>query len=120
MDFTSCLDFVLGWETRTVHQVPGETWRTAWGITERAHPDWPGWAAIDAGASQAALEGLVQDFYRERYWGALALDTVPGVLRLPLFDAAVNAGHAGSVEFLQQAFKITHSVSIAVKKGFYV
>jgi len=42
----------------------GETYR---GISRRFHPDWPGWAALEAG-DQARADELVDEFYLERYW----------------------------------------------------
>ena len=92
----------------------GETWR---GISRNAHPNWPGWAFIDAQISRRrplvelddndALEQLVEAFYLENYWRPLQLDQVADQeIADELFDSAVNCGTFRAAKWLQGALNL--------------
>lgn len=93
---------------------PNETWR---GIDRKHHPGWTGWILIDNSkengllpqrvarelAADARLNGLVEDFYRERFWLPEYERIEDQELSLKLFDLAVNAGPHQAHKLLQRA-----------------
>ena len=92
----------------------GETYR---GIARTRHPDWPGWALIDAARAGAdfprclahdqRLQAAVAGFYREHFWIPIDGDSLPDqALANELFDTAVNMGVGRSVRFLQAALNL--------------
>ena len=85
----------------------GETWR---GVSRVHHPDWPGWAVIDAQDNpdalmdHADLNAYVCSLYKAQYWEKTAAGQAPTVETASrIFDFAVNAGPARSVRFVQIA-----------------
>jgi lysozyme family protein len=70
---------------------------TNWGISAKAYP------AIDIKALTRADAAAI---YRRDYWDRIAADHLPPPLALLLFDAAVNAGVAHAVRWLQSALGI--------------
>lgn len=75
-----------------LHNVPGDRGGMTYaGIARRYHPNWPGWAHIDAGSEPPAE--LVREFYRERFWGRIRGDEITSqAIAETLYDFAVNAG----------------------------
>lgn len=61
--FEDALKHVLAWEGQGLAHNPTEKFRTYSGISEAAQPKWPGWQALDRGATPEAMEGLVRQFY---------------------------------------------------------
>jgi lysozyme family protein len=110
MDWDSFLDFVLDREGRSVHtdhRDPGG--QTAWGISRKYHPDWPGWALVDQGESSGPqFEASVRAFYRDLlapFW-----DNLKPRIREAVCDAIVNMGEGtptdnmlGAIELLQHS-----------------
>lgn len=91
--------WLMKWEGKTVHNDPRDPGgQTAWGISRRYHPDWPGWALIDAGKTDE-VETLVSAFYRETY--RTLWDAAPVRVRPVLVDTAVNMGSMYAVQLLQ-------------------
>lgn len=91
-EFHSFFEWLMDREARVVHNDPRDPGKqTAWGISRRYHPSWPGWKIIDAGKEdRATLEPLVKDFYANflfRWWVLLE-----GPLRFAFCDAVVNMG----------------------------
>jgi lysozyme family protein len=92
----------------------GETYK---GVARAKNPTWFGWALVDdhkndpdfpAGLeTDAALQAAVHEFYRLEYWGPSGGDALPDLLKLEMFDLAVNtsaAGHpAHAITLLQRA-----------------
>jgi len=91
----------------------GETYR---GVARREHPDWPGWALVDAAKarpnfpasldSDTAVQAALRSFYRGTFWGAMDLDAVAALspnIAGKLFDIGVNCGQDISARFLQRA-----------------
>jgi lysozyme family protein len=83
----------------------GETYR---GISRRHHPAWLGWTVVDviresgeAMRSNAALQELVQHFYRVTFWAPMQAHLLPEPIALEMFDTAVNMGVRRAVGFLQ-------------------
>jgi lysozyme family protein len=76
----------------TLHETPGDRGGMTYaGIARRYHPNWPGWAHIDAGGEPPAE--LVREFYRERFWGRIRGDDIEAQpVAEAIYDMAVNAG----------------------------
>lgn len=89
----------------------GETWR---GIARRFHPDWEGWAIVDAEENKKKLrknnelQNLVHDFYYKNFWGNLSklreLEIIADV-----FSAEVLCGKRQGVMLLQKAYNLLNS-----------
>lgn len=97
----------------------GETYK---GIARKFWPDWAGWKIIDQirfvhGKSLAlttevitsfkteyqALQPLVVQFYKDRFWNTYQGDSMPQELGDEMFDCAVNLGVGTAGKFLQRA-----------------
>ena len=90
----------------------GETYR---GISRRYNLEWEGWTIIDnykrryQGKSLAkvlnadeALQVMVKDLYKQKYWDVLELDEVPSQnIAYQMFDTCVNCGFGSAVRFAQ-------------------
>jgi len=82
MGFTRALEFVLKEEGRGCYQVPGETWVTCFGISQKHNPDLEFPLTYDEAAR----------IYKERYWNRAGCDNLPDDWALAVFDTAVNLG----------------------------
>ena len=94
MDFDAAFDILIGHEGGHVDHPDDPGGETKFGISKRSYPE----------LSIAAL--TLEDaktIYREDYWDRVRADKLPPELRFPLFDAAVNAGVAQSIKWLQRA-----------------
>ena len=88
----------------------GETYR---GISRVYNPSWPGWSLIDQEKENFdfpsnlekidALNELVEDFYKDRYWNVNRLDEFPQIIAEELFDTGINMGINKAAKFLQIA-----------------
>lgn len=97
----------------------GETFR---GVSRRHHPDWPGWALVDAAKASGPgwefdldrdprMRGLLEDFYRERFWGPSRAEALPFPIGERVFDLDVNTGRGA--EILQAVLRgLNENVSI--------
>lgn len=100
MEWPQFFSWLMDREGRVVtndHRDPGG--QTCWGISRRYHPHWPGWAMVDAGATDMA--DMVSGFYRANYlhlW-----DVLPERVREVAVDTAVNMGTEYAVKCLQLA-----------------
>jgi lysozyme family protein len=97
MTFEAAVAFVLAHEGGVSNDPRDPGGLTAFGISQRAHPD------VDV--STLTREGAVA-LYRVRYWDACACDTLPAPLRLPLLDAAVQHGPTQAIRLLQDALGV--------------
>jgi len=99
---------------------------TAFGISRRFYPDWPGWAVVDtlkarlgvpnenptpaqckamsaALAADPAFMAAVRGFYKTSYWDGFGGDNIPYEIAYYLFQYAVNTGTAQTAgRFLQE------------------
>jgi lysozyme family protein len=94
MDFDAAFDILVGHEGGYVDHPDDPGGETKFGVSKRSYPE----------LSIAAL--TLEDaktIYREDYWDRVRADKLPPELRFPLFDAAVNAGVAQSIKWLQRA-----------------
>jgi lysozyme family protein len=101
MTWEQFFEWLMKWEGETVTNDPRDQGgQTAYGISRRYHPQWPGWALIDQGVTSGReLEDLVSAFYRETY--AALWDGAPVRVRPVLVDTAVNMGSTYAVQLLQ-------------------
>lgn len=82
------------------------------------HPDDPGGATMYGVTEKVArangFTGHMKDLtlafaksvYRKDYWDSCQCDSMPDVIRYPLFDAAVNSGSKQAVKWLQAAINV--------------
>ena len=76
--------------------------RTYAGISEKANPDWEGWALLDSGAPRAALRLPVHRLYRDSYWNPIRGDVLTNdeVVEV-LFSSAVLSGPRTAIRLAQ-------------------
>jgi lysozyme family protein len=104
---------------------------TCWGISRRFHPDWQGWAMVDAVKAEYGtgpafsginditkalvrgaldrdenLQALVATFYRTEFWNRFRGDAIPVEIADEMLDIAVNLGVHQAVKFLQSALNL--------------
>ena len=103
MMWTDFFDWLMQWEGKAVAHDPRDPGgQTAWGISRRYHPMWPGWSMVDDGATSGPeLEGAVKAFYRDTY-GAL-WDGMPARVAPVLVDTAINMGSVYAVQLMQDS-----------------
>lgn len=70
---------------------------TKYGISLRANP------ALGAEGIRKLTKAKAKVIYRANYWDPSRAQDLPDLLRLPIFDAAVNQGVTGSAKLLQRA-----------------
>lgn len=116
-------DFAAAFELTSAHEGGyvndpvdrgGETYR---GIARVHHPDWTGWATIDARRGrpgfprslgrEQGLQAAVQAFYKAAYWDRFRGDALPDqAVANELYDTAVNMGVRRAVRFLQSSLNL--------------
>jgi lysozyme family protein len=70
---------------------------TKYGISLRANPE------LGESGIRKLTKAKAKAIYKEKYWTPSRAQDMPDVLRLPLFDSAVNQGVTGSAKLLQRA-----------------
>jgi lysozyme family protein len=90
----------------------GETWH---GIARNFHPDWPGWAIIDAAKTRGqrpetlkdspALHPLVLTFYRDKFAHPLYGQIDNQEVLDELFDFGFNVNKPNAVKALQESLR---------------
>ena len=92
----------------------GETFK---GISRKYHPNWQGWAIIDAANSEpnfpnclrgnTGLDSLVRLFYKDKYWNLFWGDNIPNQeIANEMFDTGVNMGVGRAVRYLQKGLNV--------------
>lgn len=90
----------------------GETYK---GIARNYHPSWQGWAIVDTMKplrtnqviQDSALDNLVKQFYKEKFWDKIRLDDMPSQdFANFFFDFYVNAP-GSAVKILQKILGVT-------------
>lgn len=97
MTFETAVNFVLDREGGFVDDPNDPGGATNFGISQSAYPD--------LNIKLITRENAA-DIYRQDYWDAMQLDNMPDVLRLTLFDGAVNQGKARATKMLQSILGI--------------
>ena len=76
--------------------------RTFAGISQRANPDWEGWAMIENGESPSAIEEATHRRYRADYWNPIWGDHITNEdVAEVMFSCAVLSGVGTSVGLAQ-------------------
>lgn len=116
-DFNAALAITLKNEGGYVNDATDAGGETYKGISRTYHPDWSGWAVIDAargGAgfpksldNNAALGDAVAAFYKQQFWNQFMGDAISDqAIAQELFDTSVNMGVNRAVEFLQEGINL--------------
>lgn len=83
-------------------RLPGEKTETYAGIYRHMHPQWNGWAKIDAGDTISnSLKEMVKQFYFNEFWVRFNLEQLPAPLNALVFDFALNSGGQTAIKRLQ-------------------
>jgi lysozyme family protein len=97
----------------------GETYK---GITRVNFPNWPGWLIVDKYKplkhnqviKDAALDNLVQQFYKKYFWDSLNIDLLPTPVQGLLFDFAINSGTGTASKAFQKVVRDTTGANIVI------
>lgn len=119
--FRRTLEFEGGYANNPNDQ-GGETYK---GIARRHHPQWSGWALIDAQKSASvfpavldsdrSLQTLVAEFYRTEYWDRIMGDSISDqLIANEVLDSAVNGGVRSGVAILQRALNLFEPIESQV------
>lgn len=93
MNFDQAIEIILYLEGGAVDNPSDPGGETKYGISKKSYPG--------LNISSLTMEDAVS-IYRSDYWDALGLDDFPNLLRLPVFDSAVNQGISYAVKELQK------------------
>lgn len=109
MTFDEALEHVLAYEGGEVNDPHDPGGHTNKGITYDTFKRWrrrSQWQRNGQTATHQELseisDGETADIYRTLYWQAPRCDDLPTILRLPVFDTAVNMGVNAAVILLQK------------------
>lgn len=94
MNFEQAIAVILKWEGGFVDDPEDPGKATRFGISKRAHPD------VDIASLTL---NQAKQIYLEQYWMPVRARELPAILRLPVFDTAVNMGVGTAVKLLQRA-----------------
>jgi lysozyme family protein len=98
MDFPRAFDLLITHEGGFGNHPNDPGGATMYGVTE---------VVARAEGYTGPMRELSLDFakqvYRKRFWDACRCDSMPDVIRYPLFDAAVNSGPSQAIKWLQVA-----------------
>jgi lysozyme family protein len=108
------LSIYEGGYSNYVSDTGGETYR---GVARNYHPNWGGWAIVDANRSNPdfpkclddipELQNLILAFYRIEFWDKIKGDDIINQsIADELFEQAVNLGIKKAVEFVQMSINI--------------
>lgn len=92
MTFEQAFQAVIGHEGGYVNDPRDAGGETKYGISKRAYPD-----EDIAGMTLDRARGI----YKRDYWDRCQCDQLPAVLRMHVFDAAVNSGTTQAAKWLQ-------------------
>jgi len=92
MEFSKAIQFILNAEGGYVNHPKDPGGETNYGISKRSYPN----LDIKNLTKEAATEIYFKDF-----WQRLSIDSLPPMLRLPVFDCAVNQGPHFAIGTLQ-------------------
>jgi len=110
LNFTDALDVILEHEGDYSYDVRDPGGETCKGITVNVARKW-GYK----GPMRTIPDDLVHTIYLKDYWEKSRCDELPDMIRLMMFDSAVNQGPARAAQFLQRALGITDDGVIGPK-----
>lgn len=96
------------------------------GIARNANPKWEGWKIVDAHKplkwnqkiQDAELDRLVIEVYDTKYYQPIKADKIDSdMIRVHLYDMAVNAGTGAAVKLLHKSINKVYGIAIAVDGG---
>jgi lysozyme family protein len=94
MTFEQAVEIILRWEGGYVNDPRDPGGETRYGISKKSFPD------LDI--ANLTLHQAKQ-IYLEQYWMPVRARELPVILRLPVFDTAVNMGVKTAIKLLQKA-----------------
>lgn len=97
MTFDEAFERLMGFEGGYVNDVRDAGGETRFGISRRAFP------GVDIARLTREAAAAI---YRDEYWSKVQADKLPPGLRYAVFDAAVHAGPAQAVRWLQRALEV--------------
>lgn len=103
MEFRDAVEIVLKHEGGYVNDPNDPGGETKYGISKRAYPD------VDI--ENLTLEQAKQ-IYLNDYWNRCQCDNLPAMVRLHVFDAAVNSGVSQAAKWLQRAVRVVEDGKI--------
>ena len=92
MTFEDAVEIVLKHEGGYSNDARDPGGETNFGISKRSYP------SVDI-ASLGRPDAIA--IYKRDYWNAIGIERLPGILRLIVFDAAVNQGPRAAITMLQ-------------------
>ncbi len=99
-NYEACLKKTLSYEGGYTNHPSDPGGPTNWGITIADARKY--WKKDATAADVKAMPlSVAKEIYRERYWDAVAGDTLPAGLDLAVFDFAVNSGVSRSLSYLK-------------------
>ena len=119
-DFKAAHQFVAKWEGLYSNDPDDSGGETVYGVSRVHHPDWEGWALVDAGDKGSdTLKEMSEKLYRLRYWIPLSLEQIKSQrLATAVYQGAVNCGLSQAGKWLQQALNAYgHSLAVDGKVG---
>ncbi len=110
-DFLAAFNRTMDFEGRVLENDPNDPGgETFWGISRVNHPNWPGWALIDANPGNLpmnSLQPLVEQFYLNDFWNVAQCGLYQSQeLANQVFDAFVNLG-IKALKILQNIVGVT-------------
>ena len=105
MNFKTAMDIILDLEggSKIVDDQRDPGGLTKWGISIRANPE------LSEDQLRKLTKAQAIEIYKEKYWNPSFAAKMPSIMKLPLFDAAVNHGVKGSALILQRALNVMGS-----------
>lgn len=97
MEFRDAVEIILKHEGGYVNDPNDPGGETKYGISKRAYPD------VDI--KNLTLDQAKQ-IYLTDYWNRCQCDNLPAMVRMHVFDAAVNSGVVQAAKWLQRAVRV--------------
>lgn len=101
MTFDEAFDVLLGFEGGYSNDPADPGGETMWGVTFRVAR-----ASGYYGPMKDMPRDVAKAIYFTRYWLPTRCNDLPGVLRYPMFDSAVNSGVHAAIVWLQTAVSV--------------
>jgi len=90
MEFKKAVDIVLKLEGGFVNHPKDPGLETKYGISKRSYPD------LDI---KKLTKKQAREIYKKDYWDKCSCETLPEIMRLAVFDCAVNQGVSRALKF---------------------
>lgn len=102
-NFDISIEKVLKFEGGYSYHKDDKGGETFMGISRVHHPDWAGWAGVDADKNDVGLKHSVKEFYKKEYWDKFKGDNIHHVkISSELLDTSINMGVKRAIIFLQK------------------